>query len=162
MSIDELNRAYLAGKSKPALLIDVERANEEIVSYTNGELSTKQDTLVSGSNIKTINGDDILGTGNYTIIKSVSVNGSFPISIDGAYNDFYIDASSGDVTFIFDIATVKDLQFDLTMEHQGHKVIIGSLTNTEKLSLKPLPQEIYLYDGENLTIRSDGNNLWVK
>ena len=54
----------------------------------NTRLNTKQDTLVSGTNIKTINNQSILGSGNITltggsggggdinVIKSVKVNGS--------------------------------------------------------------------------------------
>jgi len=37
---------------------------------TNSSLSSKQDTLVSGTNIKTINGSSILGSGNLTISGS--------------------------------------------------------------------------------------------
>lgn len=54
----------------------------------NTRLNTKQDTLVSGTNIKTINNQSILGSGNITltggsvgggdinVIESVKVNGS--------------------------------------------------------------------------------------
>lgn len=37
----------------------------------NGELDKKQDALVSGTNIKTINGQPILGEGDITIVTSV-------------------------------------------------------------------------------------------
>jgi surface protein len=56
------------------------------------ELAKKQDTLVSGTNIKTINGLDLLGEGNITIegggsggsgtVTGVSVNGAAAISPD--------------------------------------------------------------------------------
>ena len=36
-------------------------------SYVNTQLSSKQDTLVSGTNIKTINGQSLLGSGNISI-----------------------------------------------------------------------------------------------
>ena len=38
------------------------------------QLNTKQDTLVSGTNIKTINGNNILGSGNITIESEPAVN----------------------------------------------------------------------------------------
>lgn len=42
-------------------------------------ISVKQDTLVSGSNIKTVNGNSLLGSGNIEITSGVSsVNGQFP------------------------------------------------------------------------------------
>lgn len=39
----------------------------KMVEYVAPDLSTKQDTLVSGTNIKTINGQSLLGEGNITI-----------------------------------------------------------------------------------------------
>ena len=36
-------------------------------SYSNSQFNNKQDTLVSGTNIKTINNQSILGSGNITI-----------------------------------------------------------------------------------------------
>lgn len=39
-------------------------ANEESITGLTSSLSTKQDTLVSGTNIKTINGNSLLGSGN--------------------------------------------------------------------------------------------------
>lgn len=54
-----------------------------LVSGVRSELQGKQDTLVSGTNIKTINNTSILGSGNISIsggdtnvIESVKVNGS--------------------------------------------------------------------------------------
>ena len=54
------------------------------------DLSTKQDTLVSGTNIKTINGSSVLGSGNLTIDtggkytggKGISISDSGEISVD--------------------------------------------------------------------------------
>ena len=54
------------------------------------DLSTKQDTLVSGVNIKTINGSSVLGSGDlvidtggtYTAGKGISISGSGEISVD--------------------------------------------------------------------------------
>lgn len=54
------------------------------------DLSTKQDTLVSGTNIKTINGSSVLGSGNltidiggnYTAGKGISISDSGEISVD--------------------------------------------------------------------------------
>jgi len=42
-------------------------ANKPISTATQTALSAKQDTLVSGTNIKTINGDSILGSGNLVV-----------------------------------------------------------------------------------------------
>lgn len=48
-------------------------------------LATKQDTLVSGTNIKTINGDSLLGAGNLAIAT--------PVAAQDAANKGYVDAA---------------------------------------------------------------------
>lgn len=47
------------------------------------DLSTKQDTLVSGDNIKTINGMSVLGSGNIEISSGGTYTGGDGISIEG-------------------------------------------------------------------------------
>ena len=61
-------------------------------SYAVGEISGAQETLVSGTNIKTINGNSVLGSGNISIqggdanvIESISFNGS-SVPVDGNKN----------------------------------------------------------------------------
>lgn len=44
------------------------------VKWKNNTLSTKQDTLVSGTNIKTINGTTLLGSGDLTITGGVTTS----------------------------------------------------------------------------------------
>lgn len=54
-----------------------------LVPYDTYHANTKQDTLVSGTNIKTINGSSILGSGDMTIaggVSDVQVNGSSVVS----------------------------------------------------------------------------------
>ena len=57
--------------------------NHTIANYDDltNELATKQDTLVSGTNIKTINNNSILGSGNINI----SGGGSTDVQINGTY-----------------------------------------------------------------------------
>ena len=43
---------------------DTNKAFNQLETDVNAELNTKQDTLVSGTNIKTVNGESILGSGN--------------------------------------------------------------------------------------------------
>lgn len=52
-------------------IINLQLATE---SYVNNSLTSKQDSLVSGTNIKTINGNSIVGSGNITLFS-------------GSYND---------------------------------------------------------------------------
>ena len=43
------------------------RYNEKIKGVINNGLGTKQDTLISGTNIKTVGGTSILGSGNISV-----------------------------------------------------------------------------------------------
>lgn len=87
-----------------------------------GEISGKQDSLVSGTNIKTINDNSILGSGNIVIasggsIPVVEVSGS---SVTLQPNTLTIVTSLAPVTQNFTLATPTDdsiyneymLQFD--------------------------------------------------
>ena len=74
---------------------------------------TKQDTLISGTNIKTINHQSLLGSGNITIEgggggSGVVMVGSFEIDTnghliatipDGASNPYHIDFSTGHLIY---------------------------------------------------------------
>ena len=63
----------------------------------NTVLATKQDTLVSGTNIKTVNGESLLGTGNITIdLDLYQVVQSLPVD-DINVNKIYLVASDPSV-----------------------------------------------------------------
>jgi len=47
--------------------VDEGNALKEVADYVDQEIATKQDELESGANIKTINGDSLLGTGDLVI-----------------------------------------------------------------------------------------------
>lgn len=82
-------KSIFATKAEIDDIIDVIEENEEVVASALNDLNTnKQDTLVSGANIKTINNQSLLGEGNITIsgggsgggdvnvIETVKVNGT--------------------------------------------------------------------------------------
>jgi hypothetical protein len=78
-------------------------ANYATQTFVNTATSTKQDTLVSATNIKTINGNSILGSGNITISGSggatyttsvVDVSSVATLRLSGS------DASTDDVSFV--------------------------------------------------------------
>lgn len=65
----------LATKEEVQELINSILYNEEIIATALTDLNDrKQDILVSGENIKTINGINILGNGDITITSSSSIN----------------------------------------------------------------------------------------
>lgn len=61
------------------------------------DLSTKQDTLVSGENIKTINGVSVLGSGNIEISSGGTYTGGDGISIEGGVISNTYGYQSGDL-----------------------------------------------------------------
>lgn len=76
-------------------------------------LSSKQDTLVSGTNIKTINGDSILGSGNLVIQSGTSnwddIQGKpqfAEVATSGDYNDLINKPTIPDVS---DLATKEEI-----------------------------------------------------
>ena len=104
-------------------LLDVVQENtvafgEEIVSLKNRattlenetaeleeQLEDKQDTLVSGTNIKTINGVSLLGDGNITI-EGTQVDG---VSVEVAELREEIKKSTGEITYIADITDTLNI-----------------------------------------------------
>ena len=78
-------------------ITSLERFLANIKNYIAGILNTKQDTLVSGSNIKTINGESIIGEGNISIESGrpgANVGAIEPDSTidDIEYNNTYIQS----------------------------------------------------------------------
>ena len=77
-------------------LADAVNSNKSLVDALNEAITKKQDTLVSGTNIKTINGKSILGSGDITIsggtenaipiTGSSSLSGTFEPSVDAGAN----------------------------------------------------------------------------
>ena len=80
-------------------LADAVNSNKSLVDTLNEAITNKQDKLVSGTNIKTINGESILGTGDITIsggtggtenaipiTGSSELSGTFAPSVDAGAN----------------------------------------------------------------------------
>ena len=102
---DESSLAYI--KNKPDL-------NQYA---TKEEVNGKQDTLISGSNIKTINGQDILGSGDIVISGG-----------DKPYEEQYLTFEAlEDGTFSF---TTNDLQYSLDDGNTWQTLTAGTSTPT--------------------------------
>lgn len=109
------------------------------VSDINKEIRKKQDKLVSGTNIKTINNESILGTGNI-VIEGGSGGGSsakewtFP----DIYFDYYTSGRTGDYMFhdydiaiSFDEVKLGDILIDLS----GYKVVVTNISANYKYGI---------------------------
>lgn len=111
LAVDDLCRVYAEG-----LLHDIdEKVNKEDYNTT---LANKQDTLVNGINIKTVNGQDLLGSGDI-VISSDGV-----ISIDQIFDANSNNAQSGKAV---NEAIHKNNGMDLI----GEYVFTGEETSTK-------------------------------
>lgn len=101
-----------------------------------GLASSKQDTLISGTNIKTINGSSILGSGNLTIGGSPTVltlsgdvstgPNTNPVDLTGMV--FSYDANS---TYIFEMYMFTGAKFSGT----GHGFQLNTSTGISKIGM---------------------------
>jgi hypothetical protein len=94
--------------------------DKPISSATQSALNAKQATLVSGTNIKTINGDSLLGSGNITI------SGGGGIS-DGDKGDITVSASGA--TWTIDNGVVTDAKLSTGID--AAKLADGTVSNSE-------------------------------
>ena len=88
-----------------------------------GDITTKQDKLVSGTNIKTINGESILGSGNITI-SGGSGSGipplySHTITLKGSGNSVYF-------TFTIYMRTDEEITKDTLFDYLNWEVCAGT------------------------------------
>lgn len=102
-------------------------------------LSSKQDSLVSGTNIKTINNESILGSGNITI-SDVSVNDSYSTSTTEPYSANYVNSLNTYSTTERRIGTWKDgkplyritLEYSVSTGSSSHSVSSLNIDNIAK------------------------------
>lgn len=122
------NSAYNASSNKIATMSDV---------------SSKQDTLVSGTNIKTINNTSLLGSGNISISPttvqvngtSITSSGTANIVTEGTYNSStnkiatksYVDNNATLSTTIRNIVTLTQTQYNAlsTKDSSTLYIIVG-------------------------------------
>ena len=104
-------------------------------SNYSGLATSKQDTLVSGTNIKTINGTSVLGSGNIAISGGVvdSVNAQTGVVVLDAD-----DISDTSTTNKFVTAAEKTKLSNLSGTNTGDNLFIGTTTPTPSTGAKVL------------------------
>jgi len=100
----------------PTVPTNVSAFNNDANYATTTQLSTKQNTLVSGDNIKSINGQSLLGTGNLTITGDGSV---LDTSIFATKTDLLI-LDSDDIDEGLTNQYYKDSKVVTLFNHQDH------------------------------------------
>lgn len=78
-------------KLESDLVTDTNQTNKFVTAEEKTTWSGKQDALVSGTNIKTINNESLLGSGNINIQSGATVNDSYSSSTTEAYSCNYIN-----------------------------------------------------------------------
>jgi len=144
------------------------------------ELNNKQDTLVSATNIKTINGDSVLGSGNLVVTGSGASWGSITgtlssqtdlqTALDGKVNDTGNETIAGDKTFSGklimsgDILTIKDYTTTdsyLSFEDATNSEIGGIYYESvgSYLQLYAISNELNLYSTTEIVLSSPSINI---
>lgn len=112
----------------------------------NARFTSKQDTLVSGTNIKTVNGVDLLGSGNVVIGEGGT------IAIDQTYNSVSTNAQSG-TAVAESLLTVANK--DLSNLSSNGQMVIDSQNGTISNCILEIPQNLNLTLSNNvLTLKS--------
>lgn len=124
------------------------------------QLGTKQDTLVSGTNIKTVNGNSLLGSGDLTI----SGGASAPVveTKTGAYT-----VVAGDAEKILHCTGAITLPTASSVGSGFRVTIFNKNNGASNIAVTPSSgtiegrSEWQVYAGESITILSDGSVWWI-
>lgn len=139
---------------------------------TEAALTTKQDTLVSGTNIKTINNESLLGSGNITIsgggsatnvkIDNVSITSSGVANINttgyDADNNFL--ATVNDINNIGSAKVDKQLTLNnaiTTIDNTGASLSIESTNSNDGTQSR-----VYVGSNGEIDIRGDGGEIYIE
>ena len=127
---------------------------------TASDVATKQNTLVSGTNIKSVNNNSLLGSGNLSVgtITSAKINASSPILIDssdqvtsGAFTRTISHAATTAVGTTFGSSSNQSPAAGSTF-NVPYIVIdqTGHVTNGTATKTVTLPAEVPVVDGGGL------------
>ncbi len=110
-------------------------ANKPVSTATQTALNAKQDTLVSGTNIKTINGASVLGSGDLTVTGGSYTDEQAQDAVGTILTD------SGEIDFTYDDAT-PSITASLKTGIDATKIADGSVSNTEFQYLNGVTSDI--------------------
>ena len=177
---NDLNNLPEIPQNTSELVNDSDFVNSsEVSTEIQTAIATKQDTLVSGTNIKTINNNSLLGSGNINITSgtstdvlindsSITVNNVANIKTNGVYND-----TTNKIATMSDISTKQDTLVsgtniktinnnsllgsgNLQLNGIGCWYAYGSITWSSTWSWEKIPIWGTIYDNANFIIYSNG------
>jgi len=123
------------------------------------DLTLKQNTLVSGTNIKTINGNSLLGSGNLVIstVDSTNVSAGYGIDVtESPANTFTIKADTAEVATPYDLT----LKQNTLVSGTNIKTINGnSLLGSGNLAISTVDSTTVL-GGTGITAWESPANTW--
>lgn len=143
---------------------------------TKEEVSAKQDTLVSGTNIKTINGNSILGEGNINIeggsgespIFGMSLSGTTITMTEGTIANFFnaIKEGKGNYkAYITTTVTNNDIDYTLTYFNIGQSLIYSGEYFVRFETVAPVEdrdsETAYFAAKQSLVIRVTNNSIQI-
>lgn len=109
-----------------SLVADILNIKYPTVTAVNSGLSSKQDTLISGTNIKTINGNSLLGSGNLSIqnintVKTITSSSLSTQDITGFLT--YLNAVTS-----FSIGLNETVDYHVTDTNQYFKILVNGVS----------------------------------
>lgn len=124
LSVNEINNTIL---EKESATTEALNGLNERIDDTNSKVDSKQDTLVSGENIKTINGESILGEGNIEIeVPTIVVDDELDADSDNAIsNKAVTNAISDNTSAINDVNARVDGKQETLVSGVNIKTING-------------------------------------
>ena len=151
-------------------------ANKPVSSATQTALNAKQATLVSGTNVKTVNGVSIVGSGDVPAVVTVtntvlpSLSAGATITADTTLADFggvhyAVDATAGNIAIILPTAVGNSGEFVEFLRIDGSVNTVTVFTSTPTQAFSGIQQNaigIGLKSLGGLTVSSDGTNPVVR
>lgn len=139
-------------------LITQDSEHSQQISNLNTEIGNKQDNLVSGTNIKTVNGQSILGEGNIEISggETITVDTELSETSENPVQNKVIAAAlngkqaAGDYALKSESATKSELA--LTNAELEHKADKTSVYTIQEVDNKLATKQATLIQGTNITL----------
>lgn len=148
--------------------------NKDIIDkkYVDDGLSGKQATLISGTNIKTINNESILGSGN------INISGGNSVAIDSDYEHYMsteyvwtnidslksikVTASGQEITLSYVLCAILNMDEDALRENLSEISQIIALFEIPKTALQQYELEGETYVNGTIFVSSINGNMEIK